>query len=232
MALCGLKIGLPTLSPHTRRYLGGWPNHPRHLPPSRNSCVVDVTCELPRTHTHKYLAVQVWDTCAPTLQQLQGAVDFARGEEQAGRSVYIHCAHGHGRSATVMCACLIECGHARSVEEAVAAMKSVRPLVHLSPSQRQVRQWEGRGEESGKESVMAVPALKLLWPLMHLSTSQLVDVESHKNYLSLHSCFTSTASYHQVLPTFPPVVCRPSAGAGRVDAAAGVARVQGQQRPS
>lgn len=90
----------------------------------------------------------------------------------------------------------------------------------------------GRGQKAERESAKAVPALKRLRPLVHLSTPQLVDAESHKNYLSLHCCFTSTASDHQGFPTFPPVVCWPSAGAGRLDAAAGVARVKGQQRPS
>ncbi len=47
--------------PPLGRYLGGWPQHARDLPPGRPS-VVDVTCELPRSHNQKYILFRVWDT--------------------------------------------------------------------------------------------------------------------------------------------------------------------------
>lgn len=116
-------------------YLGGWPTDgSKSLPPGRPS-VVDMTCELPRTvnsQQQKYAMYPVWDTRAPTLQQLEQAVNFCMGEVKEGRSLYIHCAHGHGRSATVMAAAFMEAGIATGVAEAEALMKSVRPKVRLS----------------------------------------------------------------------------------------------------
>ncbi|GAX73962.1 hypothetical protein CEUSTIGMA_g1412.t1 [Chlamydomonas eustigma] len=140
-------------------YLGGWPRNTKDLPPGRPS-VVDVTCELPRTHNHKYAMFPVWDTRAPTLQQLDQAVEFSLHEAAEGRPVFIHCAHGHGRSATVMAACFLESGKAASVEQAINMMKSVRPRVNLSKQQRQLlEQWVmqrgGAGRELSKQQSSA-----------------------------------------------------------------------------
>uniref|UniRef100_A0A7R9VGJ5 Tyrosine specific protein phosphatases domain-containing protein n=1 Tax=Chlamydomonas euryale TaxID=1486919 RepID=A0A7R9VGJ5_9CHLO len=126
-------------------YLGGWPNHASLLPHD-NVSVVDVTCELPRAHAvSRYCVLPVWDTKAPTLQQLDDAVDFCLQESARGNHVYVHCAHGHGRSATVMAAALIKSGKWRDVDDAVARMQAVRPRVHLNTCQlRILREWDAR----------------------------------------------------------------------------------------
>jgi hypothetical protein len=62
---------------------------------------------------------------APNTQQIQRGVDWAQEQLAAGQSVYIHCAHGHGRSATVLAALLIATGRAHSAEEAVELMRWV-----------------------------------------------------------------------------------------------------------
>jgi hypothetical protein len=45
-----------------RRYIGGWPKSLAVLPPGRELSVVDVTCELPRTHNTGggYLCLPTW----------------------------------------------------------------------------------------------------------------------------------------------------------------------------
>lgn len=45
-----------------RSYLGGWPESAGKLPKVNQLAVVDVTCELPKMHPHKYLLLPVWDT--------------------------------------------------------------------------------------------------------------------------------------------------------------------------
>lgn len=49
----------------------------------------------------------MWDTHAPTAQQIEVGVQWALAQRAAGRPVLVHCAHGHGRSATVLAAILI-----------------------------------------------------------------------------------------------------------------------------
>eukprot|EP00798_Chlamydomonas_sp_ICE-L_P021863 gene21863-28894_t len=142
-------------------YLGGWPRSSSVLPPGKPS-VLDVTCELPRTHPNKYLCLPVWDTqgtgdlvdpgrgniqyCAaltsmgfiegaeftPTVSQINEGVEWCLNERKQGRNVYIHCAHGHGRSATVMCACFLELGLASDPSDSIAVLKGARPKVRMS----------------------------------------------------------------------------------------------------
>jgi protein-tyrosine phosphatase len=60
---------------------------------------------------------------APNAAQIQHGVEWTIRELDEGRSCYIHCAHGHGRSATVLGAVLMALGKARTAEEAVAVMR-------------------------------------------------------------------------------------------------------------
>lgn len=61
---------------------------------------------------------------------------WAAQQVAAGRPVLVHCAHGHGRSATVLAAILIADGRAAGVAEAEALMQAQRPRVRLNRRQR------------------------------------------------------------------------------------------------
>ena len=84
-------------------------------------CVfVNVCCK----HAHSaHTRALPADTHAPGPAAIQSAVDWTVGELKAGREVYIHCAHGHGRSATVLAAVLIATKQAAGPEEAVKLMR-------------------------------------------------------------------------------------------------------------
>ncbi|KAG2447196.1 hypothetical protein HYH02_007938 [Chlamydomonas schloesseri] len=117
-------------------YIGGWPWSAGELP-SDSPSVLDCTCELPRTaHRHRYCCLPIWDTQVPTTPQLERGVAFAVAERALGKSVYVHCAHGHGRSALLLIACLLEAGQVSSWEEGLALLQSVRPKVKLNSRQR------------------------------------------------------------------------------------------------
>lgn len=60
---------------------------------------------------------------APSPAAIQQGVEWVQRELAEGRSVYIHCAHGHGRSATVLAAVLIATGQSATAEQAVALMR-------------------------------------------------------------------------------------------------------------
>lgn len=73
------------------------------------TAVLDLTAEfqeplaLRRLH---YLNIPLLDKTAPTPDQLEAGVAFLREHHGQGRSVYVHCALGHGRSATFVLAYL------------------------------------------------------------------------------------------------------------------------------
>ena len=88
-------------------YIGAWPSEEK-LVPTVQPAVLDVTCELPlQVLPPAYLNLAVWDTHAPTPAQIEQGVKWALQQRAAGRPVLVHCAHGHGRSATVLAAILI-----------------------------------------------------------------------------------------------------------------------------
>jgi protein-tyrosine phosphatase len=48
---------------------------------------------------------------------IKKGVDFALEQRRLGRAVLVHCAHGHGRSAGVILACMIVAGEVETIEE-------------------------------------------------------------------------------------------------------------------
>lgn len=85
-----------------------------------------------------YLALPALDGTAPAVADVQHAVDWIEGKLAAGQRVLVHCAAGHGRSATVVAALLIARGLASDADTAERLMRASRPLVSLNRSQRRL----------------------------------------------------------------------------------------------
>lgn len=99
--------------------------------------VLDVTCEfseIPALRRLSYRCIPVLDTRAPSLEQLKAGAEWIRQESARG-PVYVHCALGHGRSATFVAAYLLLTGKARTPREAMDKIKALRPGVGLHPDQ-------------------------------------------------------------------------------------------------
>ncbi len=109
---------------------------PEHLPAGVR-LVVDLTAEFP---VHGEIRRQVPFACLATLDGTAPAAALLPALldriEAAGGPVYIHCAAGHGRSATVAALVLLRRGLARDVSEAEALMRAKRPGIRLTRSQR------------------------------------------------------------------------------------------------
>ena len=103
---------------------------PQHIP--SNALVVDMTAEFP---THPKLRVPGDLLVLPTLDARSpgSAVlrDLAQTLSEQTRPVYVHCAQGHGRSATLAAVILVIRGDALSIAAALEQMSSARPGVHL-----------------------------------------------------------------------------------------------------
>ena len=77
------------------------------------------------------------DATAPTLEQLEGVTDWLSKAVAEG-PVFIHCALGHGRSATVLIAYLLTERKCSSVKDALAFVRTLRPGAKLNAVQRAV----------------------------------------------------------------------------------------------
>lgn len=124
-------------------YLGG-----RLLPRDKGACftsssyaVLDLTSEFSECGylcaTPHYRCVPLLDAGAPTLEQLGDAAAWIAQQMQS-RPVYVHCALGHGRSATFVAAYLLASARAQSAEQAICLIRSKRPKIRLSRAQKQV----------------------------------------------------------------------------------------------
>jgi protein-tyrosine phosphatase len=109
----------------------------RHELPPGIAIVIDLCAELPEAPgvaaRGRYLAIPTLDATAPPPAEIVRAVEAvvaARG------AAFIHCAFGHGRSATVAAAVLVHRGDA-TLDDVERAMRAVRPRIGLNPHQRQ-----------------------------------------------------------------------------------------------
>jgi protein-tyrosine phosphatase len=84
----------------------------------------------------RYLCLPTVDHTAPTQAQLRAGVGFILANSHE-RTVFVHCALGHGRSATVVAAWLLKNNAALTVEEAIKQLKAIRPDVRLKPEQQE-----------------------------------------------------------------------------------------------
>lgn len=117
-------------------FVGRRPLGPHELPAGAK-VVVDLTSEFPRVECAdaRYVCIPTLDTTAPTDAEMKALLDGIADEDGP---IFVHCAMGHGRSATVAAALMIRRGLAKSVDEAIAMMAAKRPAVHLHPPQRAV----------------------------------------------------------------------------------------------
>jgi protein-tyrosine phosphatase len=107
-----------------------------HEVPPATAIVVDLCAELPEAPgvaaRQRYLAVPTLDATAPTPREIAAAVDAVLA---AGGPAFIHCAFGHGRSATVAAAVLIRRGDA-TLDDVEPRMRARRPRIGLNADQR------------------------------------------------------------------------------------------------
>mmetsp|Transcript_609 Transcript_609/g.1911 ORF Transcript_609/g.1911 Transcript_609/m.1911 type:complete len:295 (-) Transcript_609:54-938(-) len=99
---------------------------------------VDLTCEFPEgcmASSAEYLLLPCWDGTPPKPEEIDRAALFAVSARADG-DVIVHCAHGRGRSTTVMCACLVKAGLHADWEAAFEAVRSRRQVVRLNKGMR------------------------------------------------------------------------------------------------
>jgi protein-tyrosine phosphatase len=108
-----------------------------HELPAGIGLIVDLTAEFPRaaaaTAGREYVCLPTLDATAPgeaAFRELVQRLNAWPGP------VYVHCAIGHGRSATVVAGLLLARGLAADARQAEAAVRKVRPGVRLNRAQR------------------------------------------------------------------------------------------------
>mmetsp|Transcript_31424 Transcript_31424/g.75972 ORF Transcript_31424/g.75972 Transcript_31424/m.75972 type:complete len:305 (-) Transcript_31424:159-1073(-) len=121
--------------------------------------IVDLTVEFPercRPNTLRYLCLPTWDGVPCSPEQLEKAATFCieareewkrlkdKGTVEGEPQILIHCAHGRGRSTTVMCAALIKMGFYSNYEEALEkGIKPGRPCCKLNSAMRKnLAEWQ------------------------------------------------------------------------------------------
>lgn len=122
--------------------------------------IIDLTVEFPercRDNTLRYLCLPTWDGVPCSPEQLEKAANFVvdakeywmnmkeKGEVEGDEPhILIHCAHGRGRSTTVMCAAMVKMGMYANFEEALEkGIKPGRPVCKLNAMMRKnLTEWQ------------------------------------------------------------------------------------------
>lgn len=81
-----------------------------------------------------YMRLPTRDHEAPSQSQLRIAAQTIHEVVSQGKSIYVHCQNGHGRSPTVVAAYFIQFKQ-KTVGQAIALIKKQRPEIHLEPIQ-------------------------------------------------------------------------------------------------
>lgn len=108
------------------------------------SGIIDLTVEFPELmKSNSYLSFPTWDGVPATPAQLEEAATFGVEARKKG-DVMVHCAHGRGRSTTVMCACLVKAGLYETWQEAFEkGIKPVRACCKLnSQMKKNLTSWQ------------------------------------------------------------------------------------------
>jgi len=118
--------------------------------------VVDLTVEFPEScwsRTKSYLSAPTWDGVTLNPAGLYAAATFAVEAKKDG-DVMVHCAHGRGRSTTVMCACLVKAGLYDNWKDAFEkGIKPQRPVCKLNKRMREsLTEWQ-RDFVDGKKAI-------------------------------------------------------------------------------
>ena len=102
------------------------------------AAVIDLTCEFseasPLRRSPGYLALPTLDGTTPSAEDIQLGVEHIKLHIEHA-PVFVHCALGHGRSATVVAAFLLSTGHAKGLREAIDIIQANRPGIGLKASQ-------------------------------------------------------------------------------------------------
>jgi protein-tyrosine phosphatase len=112
------------------------------------TAILDLCAELPataaRTGREVYLSLPVLDYDSPTAEQLDEAVRWIEQHRHIG-PVYIHCALGRSRSATVVAAWKIATGAPDDLDTLEQGIRTDHPPVNLMPRQRLLlEEWRRR----------------------------------------------------------------------------------------
>jgi protein-tyrosine phosphatase len=108
-----------------------------HELPAGIELIVDLTAEFPRppgpAAGRAYVCLPTLDATAPGEE---GFRELVRRLTAWPSPVYVHCAAGHGRSATVVAGLLLARGLAADARQAEATLRRIRPGVRLNRAQR------------------------------------------------------------------------------------------------
>jgi protein-tyrosine phosphatase len=110
----------------------------RHELPAGIAIVVDLCAELPAAPgvaaDRRYLVIPTLDATAPPPGEIVRAVEAVLATPGAA---FIHCAFGHGRSATVAAAVLVRRGDA-TLDDVEQILRAARPRIGLNAYQRRM----------------------------------------------------------------------------------------------
>ncbi|XP_024966721.1 putative dual specificity protein phosphatase DSP8 [Cynara cardunculus var. scolymus] len=128
---------------------------------------------------------------APSFVDIDRAVNFIHKNASHGRTTYVHCKAGRGRSTTIVLCYLVEYKH-MTPASALEYVRSRRPRVLLAPSQwkavQEYKQWRLAASSSRSASGDAVLITKADLEGYHSPSSQVALIPRSRPMIAKLSC--------------------------------------------
>lgn len=124
-----------------RIYFGGAKDVPAMVENDKIQVVVDLreesqACESPDSSVH-WIKIPLGDHATePEHTLFAQAIQAVVAAYHQKQKVAFHCSGGKGRTGTVAVGVLLELGICKTLEEAEAMAKSIRPVINIKPDQR------------------------------------------------------------------------------------------------
>lgn len=181
-----------------------------------------VPSSLYRAHGIDHLVIPTRDYLfAPSFVDINRAVDFIHKNASCGRTTYVHCKAGRGRSTTIVLCYLVEHKH-MTPAAALDYVRSIRPRVLLAPAQ-----WKAVQEY--KQHRLASMALSPSRDAVLVTTA---DLEGYHSSCDEDSCSDSMELVIIRRPARPtPVITRSMPMIARLSCLFSSLRVSGNSGP-
>lgn len=119
-----------------RIYIGGADDVKEMMRNEKADVIFDLRAEAPEADYDR-IHSPIVDDAENQNESIKQSIEHVVNAYNEGKKVYFHCAGGSNRTGTVAIGSLLSLGKAKTIEEAEAIAKAVRPKINVKPEMKE-----------------------------------------------------------------------------------------------